>query len=168
MARGRPAVILLPWHVRCHFSAALFGSHKTLWWKCAKHVYPAQLYFYLLSTWVSQEVGLGAEVMYSGVSIRISSRMGRCSTDFVYHCGPALTPSAEQHPWKVAAPRNDRLEQSDVAPSVCSSVVVFSASGGVWMRSSLGALSLSVAVSGWELSGRSSQLRIMGRKTPFV
>lgn len=88
-------------------------------------------YFYLLSTWVSQEVSFGAEVTYSGVSIRISSRMGSCSTDLVYHCGPALTPSAEQHPWKVTAPRNDRLEPSDVAPSVCSSVLVFSASGGV-------------------------------------
>lgn len=69
--------------------------------------------------------------MYSGVSIRISSWMDSCATEFVYHCGPALAPSAKHHPWKVTAPRNDRLEQSDVAPSVCSSVLVFSASGGV-------------------------------------
>lgn len=74
---------------------------------------------------------------------------------------------AEHHPGKVTAPRNDRWEQSDVAPRVCSSVVVFSASGGVWTRSSLGA-SLCVAVSGGERSGRSSQLRIMGKKAPFV
>lgn len=80
---------------------------------------------------------------------------------------PALTPGAEHHPWKATAPRNDRLERSDVAPRVCFSLLVFSASGGVWMRSYLGT-SLCEHISGRELSGHSSQLRIMGKKTPFV
>lgn len=166
VAHRMPSVIVLAWHLRCHFSAALFCSHKTPWWKCAKHVYPPQLYFDLLSTYVSQEVSFGAEVMYGGVSIRISSWLDSRATV----CLPLW---ACTHTQRRAPPlEGDCTQEWQIRAEWCGSKRLFLcvgvfASGGVWMHSSLGA-TLCVAVSGRALSGRSSQLRIMGKKTPFV
>lgn len=138
-------LILLPWHL----TAFLFTPR----WKCDKHVYLTQLFLRPFK-----------RSRLAGSGFWSESDVQRC---FWSTTAPALTPGAEHHPWKATAPRNDRLERSDVAPRVCFSLLVFSASGGVWMRSYLGT-SLCEHISGRELSGHSSQLRIMGKKTPFV
>lgn len=137
-------LILLPWH--------LTAFSFTPRWKCDKHVYLTQLFLRPF-----KRLRLAGSGFWSVSDVR------RC---FSSTTAPALTPGAEHHPWKATAPRNDRLERSDVAPRVCFSLV-FSASGGVWMRSYLGT-SLCEHISGRELSGHSQQLRIMGKKTPFV